>query len=100
MGPIKKRKFRNYFYLGNKYKREFRKQMRMFVIFTLGFTIAFTWRETIFDLSKALVRWISNTTNPNATSIWASVFITLICTLLIFLTARWLRDKPIKYSHN
>jgi len=94
---MKKRKIRNYFYLGNQYRHEFRKQMRMFIIFTLGFTIAFTWRETIFDLSKALVAWVTNTNNPNTTSIGASVFITIVCALLIFLTARWLRDKPRRH---
>ncbi len=95
MSPIKKRRIRNYFYLGNQYRQEFRKQMRMFIIFTLGFTIAFTWRETIFDLSKALIVWLTHPTNPNATSVWASVFITIICAFLIFLTTRWLRDKPV-----
>jgi len=69
----------------------------MFIIFTLGFTIAFTWRETIFDLSKSLVQWLANTNNPNAISIWASVFITIICAALIFLTAKWLRDKSRNY---
>jgi asparagine N-glycosylation enzyme membrane subunit Stt3 len=96
MSPLENRKiknFRNYFYLGNKYREEFRKQMRMFIIFTLGFTIAFTWRETIFDLSKSFVNWITHSTNPNAVSVWASVFITFLCLILIFLTTRWLRDK-------
>jgi hypothetical protein len=99
MSPIKKRKFKNYFYLGNHYRQEFRKQMRLFIIFTLGFTIAFTWRETVFDLSKSLVNLIAHPTNPNATSIWASVFITIVSALLIFLTAKWLRDKHPAYRH-
>jgi len=95
----KVKRFRNYFYLGNQYKHEFRKQMRMFIIFTLGFTIAFSWRETIFDLSEAFVKLVTKTTNPNAASIEASVFITVICALLIFLTARWLRDRPPIHRH-
>lgn len=94
MDLIKKRKLKNYFYLGNQYRSEFKKQMRMFLIFTLGFTIAFTWRETIFDLSKSFVKWLTHSNGTNATSIWASVFITIVCVILIFLTARWLRDKP------
>jgi len=47
-----KKRVSNYFYIGQKYKEEFRKQVRAIITFTLGFTIAFAWRETIFDISK------------------------------------------------
>jgi hypothetical protein len=88
-----KRRLSNYFYLGSNYKAEFRKQMRLIIVFTLGFTIAFSWRETIFDLSKSFVQWISGIKNANSSSIWASVFITIVSLLLIFLTAKWLKEN-------
>jgi hypothetical protein len=88
-----KRRLSNYFYLGSNYREEFRKQMRLIIVFTLGFTIAFSWRETIFDLSKSFVQWIAGIKNANASSIWASVFITIVSLFLIFLTAKWLKEK-------
>ena len=87
-----KQKFSNYTFVGQKYKDEFRKQMRSVIVFTLGFTIAFAWRETIFDWSKSVTAWITNS-SKGGTSTGASLFITLLCILLIFLTTRWLRDK-------
>lgn len=80
-----------YFYVGSKYRTEFRKQMRTFIVFTLGFTIAFSWRETIFDGSKKIVKWLTGTNKSG--SFGASIFITLVSVLLIFLTAQWLKDK-------
>ena len=47
---MKKRLYR--FFIGSKnFENEFKKQVRMLVVVTFGFTIAFTWRQTIFDLS-------------------------------------------------
>lgn len=86
-------KIHNYFYLGSNYRSEFRKQVRMFVTFTLGFTIAFAWRETIFDLSESFVQWISGIKESNSSSFWASIFITGVALLLILITTRWLKDK-------
>ena len=83
-----RRNVSNYFYLGQNYKKE----LRLVVVFTLGFTIAFAWRETIFDLSKSFISWLIGSNGAGA-SAWASVFITLLCLILIFLTTRWLRDK-------
>lgn len=88
-----RRKISNFFYVGHKYKEEVRKQIRMFIIFTLAFTIAFTWRETIFDLSKSFIQLIAGVEGSNAQSIWASIFITVISILLIFLTSRYFKKE-------
>ncbi len=80
-----------YFYVGSKYKNEFRKQMRSFIVFTLGFTIAFSWRETIFDGSKNFIKWLTGTSNSG--SFGASIFITLVSILLIFMTTNWLKER-------
>ncbi len=87
-----KQKFSNYTFIGRKYKEEFRKQMRMIIVFTLGFSIAFAWREAIFDWSKSVTAWLTHSNNGGS-STSASVFITLVCILLIILTSRWLKDK-------
>lgn len=85
-------KFSNYTFVGEKYKDEFRKQMRSVIVLTLGFSIAFAWREAIFDWSKSVTAWITHSTN-GGTATGAAIFITLVCVLLIILTSRWLKDK-------
>ena len=46
----------NQYFLKNNYLKEFRHELRLLIVVTLGFTIGFTWRETIFDLSWALMQ--------------------------------------------
>lgn len=87
-----KQKFSNYTYLGSKYKDEFRKQIRSIIVLTLGFSIAFAWREAIFDWSKSITAWITHSSDGGSAT-GAAFFITLICILLIFLTSHWLKDK-------
>lgn len=92
MKRVLTKKISNYTFVGRKYKDEFRKQMRMIIVFTLGFTIAFAWRETIFEWSKNLVSWLTNS-NKGGSNVWASIFITLVSVILILLTTYWLKDK-------
>jgi hypothetical protein len=87
-----KQKFSNYTFVGQKYKSEFRKQMRSVIVLTMGFTIAFAWRETIFDWSKSFTAWITHSAGEGS-STGASIFITIISLVLIFLTAYWLKDN-------
>ncbi len=85
---------KDFFYIGRRYKKEFKKQMRMLIIITLGFTIAFTWRQTIFDLSESFVNFFLHLKNNSVSSILTSVFITLLSLILIIITTYWLKDNP------
>ena len=76
---------------GSQFKREFRRQIRMLIIVTLGFTIAFTWRQTVFDLSQNFVKFITHVQGSSALSILTSAFITILCLLIIYLTAHFLK---------
>lgn len=87
-----KQKFSNYTFVGKKYKDEFRKQMRSVIVLTLGFSIAFAWREAIFDWSRSVTAWITHSSNGGSAT-GAATFITIVCILLIILTTRWLKDK-------
>ena len=84
----------NQYFLKNNYLKEFRHELRLLIVVTLGFTIGFTWRETIFDLSWALMQWITHAQNNSALSILSSIFITLICVGLIYLTSYFLKARP------
>jgi len=87
-----KRGISNLFVEGEAFKKEFRRQARMLIIITLGFTIAFTWRQTVFDASLGLVQFLTHVKNSIELSILTSSLITLISLILIFITAHWLKD--------
>ncbi len=77
----------------NNYRKEFRHELRLLIVVTLGFTIGFTWRETIFDVSWAFIQWLTHAEKAPALSFLTSVFITLICVGLIYLTSYLLKEK-------
>ena len=77
---------------GNRFRKEFRRQIRMLIIVTLGFTIAFTWRQTLFDVSQFMVNLFLHIQDSTALSILTSLFITLLSVLLVYLTAHFLKD--------
>jgi len=89
-----KRRLYDTFIRGRKFEREFRRQTRMLIVITLGFTIAFTWRQTIFDLSQELVNLIIDIQSSALSSILTSAFITLVSILLIYLSAQFLKEGP------
>jgi hypothetical protein len=88
-----KRKIINSLKAGARFKKEFRKQIRMLIIVTLGFTIAFSWRQTVFDASQTIVQFFTNVQGSTALSVLTSLFITIISVLLIYLTAHYLKDN-------
>ncbi len=82
------------FFLGRQsFENEFRKQLRMLITFTLGFTIAFSWRQTTFDTAQKIVQRLTDIQSTTALSIVTSIFITLFSLLVIFIAARLLHDK-------
>ena len=84
---------------GEKFKKEFKKQIRMLVIVTLGFTIAFTWRQTIFDASQSIVQFFLDVQSSTTLSILTSLLITILSIFLIYLTAHLLKDSQESYDN-
>ncbi len=82
---------------GDKFRREFKREIRLLIIITLGFTIAFTWRQTIFDASQIFVRFVTHSDGPVVLSILTSLFITIICVLLVYLISHILKDTSERY---
>ncbi len=84
--------------IGDKsFKREFRRQLRLLIIITLGFTIAFTWRQTIFDLSLNFVSYLTNIENGSELDILTSALITAVSLIIIYITAHILKDRVEYY---
>ncbi|MBX4212536.1 hypothetical protein KW787_03735 [Candidatus Pacearchaeota archaeon] len=90
--PMMDRIYR-FFVGGTKYANEFWHEVRMLIVFTLGFTIAFTWRQTVFDTMEAFVQWLTNVHNITSLSILTSSFTTIFCILIIAVVANFLKDK-------
>lgn len=88
-----KKKLYRFFIKGRNFENEFKRQLRMFIIITLGFTIAFTWRQTIFDLSQSFVNFFIHIQNSSLSSILASLFIIIMSFLLIYATSYYLKEK-------
>ncbi len=87
-----KRVLRNYMG-GESMKKEFRRQLRLLILITLGFTIAFTWRQTVFDLSLALVSFLTHVQDSSTLSILSSSLITIISVVLIYIASHWLKER-------
>jgi len=89
-----KRKVKHFFIGGDNFKKEFRSQLRFLILITLGFTIAFAWRQTIFDIFKTMILYFTNVRNSATASILTSLAITLVSLLVIFLASQFLKDRP------
>lgn len=79
------------FFVGSEHmKREFFKELRVLILFTLGFTIAFTWRQTIFDVMESIVLFFTHIQNDVSLSIATSTLTTAVCVFFVYLTARYM----------
>ena len=85
------------FSASRRFKNEFRIQLRSFIILTLAFTIAFSWRQTTFDLSQKFVQFLLNIKSSNSLTIITSIFLTIACGAIILITSNWLKEKPGYY---
>ena len=73
------------------FKYELVKQMKFLIIVTLGFTIAFSWRQTIFDATQTLVEYFIKVDSSITLSILTSSVITIVSVVIIFVTAKLLK---------
>lgn len=81
------------FFIGSdRFKSEFFKELRGLIILMLAFTIAFTWRQTFFDLAQAGVKFFINITSDATLSIVTSTVVTIFCILVIYLTSRYMQN--------
>jgi len=87
-----KQKLYNFFIGGDKFKKDFKDQLRMLIIFTFGFTIAFAWRQTAFDTTQSLVRFFTHLESNASLSIVTSIVLSIFSLLVIYLSSRWLQE--------
>ena len=87
-----RRKTTFFFIGGENFKKEFRRQLRLLIIVTLGFTIAFTWRQTVFDTTQSLVVFLTKVHGSAALSILTSTLITIFSLAIMYITSMTLQD--------
>lgn len=76
------------------FKKEFKRQVRMAITAAIGFTIAFAWREAIFNLFLNFVSRFFDVAPENySTKAYAAIFITIGGVLFILLTSKILKEK-------
>ena len=75
------------------FRLEVRRQMRLAIASAIGFTIAYGWKEAIFDgMERQVARLLEVAPDHFLTHTYTATILTLIGVLLIFVTARVLRD--------
>ncbi|MEI6731515.1 MAG: hypothetical protein WCK90_02425 [archaeon] len=87
-----KEKLYRFFIGGDNFKDEFWAEVKLFIIFSMGFTIAFTWRQTIFDTTESLVVWLTAIENSATLSILTSISTTIVALAVIYLVSRLGKD--------
>ena len=71
-----------------KFKVEFRKQLRLAFAAAVGFIIAFSWRNFIFELTRDWVIAISTFLSPNLINLVTSLIITFFGVLVIWFSSK------------
>jgi hypothetical protein len=77
----------------HRFKREFRRQLRMAISAAVGFIIAFAWKDTIFRLIEIQVQKLTIMTSALHVSFASSIITTIFGALIIVLSARLLRER-------
>jgi hypothetical protein len=84
----------NIFETKRSFKLEFKRQLRMAITAAIGFSIAYAWRNAVFDgFENFVARLLDVPTGHYLTEAYTAITITLAGVLLIFLTSKFLRDK-------
>jgi len=87
-----KENLHQFFIGGEHFRKEFKNEIRWFIIFSLGFTIAFSWRQTSFDAFEAVVKSLTNIQDPTYASVATSSVITIVSIVIIFVSSKLLQN--------
>lgn len=76
------------------FRTEFKRQMRLAITAAIGFTIAFAWRNAVFDTFLLYVsRVLDVSADHYLSEIYTAIAITLFGVLLILITSKLLRER-------
>lgn len=73
------------------FKKEFKRQVRMATAAAIGFIIAFSWRNFVYDMTKAWLEKITPLSGAFESGLASALLITVIGVILILISSRLLR---------
>lgn len=76
----------------SKFKKEFRKQIRLAIAAAIGFIIAYSWREFIVTLVASKVGDITKVENLNAVNLTSALILTVIGVVIILFASALLKE--------
>lgn len=75
------------------FRKELKRQIRMAVVAAIGFTIAYSWREAIYDtFNNFVARFLQVSPDHYLTHNYTAIAITLAGVLAILATSKLLKD--------
>ncbi|MEK6856274.1 MAG: DUF5654 family protein [Nanoarchaeota archaeon] len=75
------------------FHKEFKRQIRMAIVAAIGFTIAFAWKEAVYDTFNTYVaRFLEVSLDHYLTQNYTAIAITLMGVLVIFITSKLIRE--------
>ena len=76
------------------FRAEFKRQIRLAITAAIGFSIAYAWREAIFETFQNFVtRFLDIQEGHYLSETYTAVFITITGVIIILLTSKLLRDR-------
>ena len=74
------------------FRKEFKRQIKFAIIAAVGFTIAFAWRNAVFEgILNYVSRILEVAPNHFLTEVYTAITITLLGVIVIFLTSKILK---------
>ncbi len=75
------------------FKKEFKKQLRFAITAAIGFSIAYAWRNAIYDsMQNYVARILDVVPNHYLTEVYTALTLTALGVLLIFITSQILSE--------
>ena len=75
------------------FRKEFNRQIRLAIVAAIGFSVAFAWRNAVFDLFESYVaRFLDIQIGHYLTEIYTAIAITVAGVLLILITSKLLKE--------
>ncbi|MDO8563865.1 MAG: hypothetical protein Q7R87_02565 [Nanoarchaeota archaeon] len=87
-----KEHIKRFLFGGDSFKKDFIHQIKYLVILTLAFTIAFSWRETVFNATKSFIQSVISVQSLNLLSVLTSLTVTIFSVIIIWIMIKSLEE--------
>lgn len=76
------------------FRKEFKRQIRLAIVAAIGFSIAFAWRNAVFDSFESYVaKFLDVDPSHFLTELYTAITITFVGVCLIFITSSILKEQ-------